>query len=400
MFYDELMTRLSTRNQHQIKLGLETIEQLLLKLGNPHHSLSYIHVAGTNGKGTMVHSLHQELRGNKINVASFTSPCISQVNEQIKVNDHFISDEEIIYYASLVEKANQTLLHSATDFELLVALALLYFSHQEVEVVIMEVGMGGRLDATNIIPSPLVHILTQISRDHVSFLSDDLTAIAKEKAGIIKSNHPTVSYPQTKVVEEVIKKEVKKYGSELFIAQLDQSIDGIYEEMLQKTLLYLSREWKRPLDQWIPLEKLSSLPARMEMIHKKPDVILDGAHNQAALERLLDTASTDAARRKVAVFGILEDKSFDMLLERFSSVFDIIVLTEPDSPRALPVEKLKESFEKHQVHVSESFSHPEVALQYALDAANPLDRIYVFGSFYLAHPIKQWLNEERLKSNS
>lgn len=393
MFYDELMTQLSTRNQHQIKLGLSAIEQLLLQLRNPHHSLSYIHVAGTNGKGTIVHALHQELLINKVNVASFTSPCISQVNEQIKVNNDLISDEELTYYASLVEKANRSLVHSATDFELLVALALLYFSHQQVDIVIMEVGMGGRLDATNIIPPPLVHIITQISQDHVSFLSDDLKKIAKEKAGIIKSNHLTVSYPQIEVVEEVIKKEAEKYGSELFIAQSNQSIEKIYEDILKTTLIYLSHKWQRSLREWIPLKELPSLPARMEVIYKKPNVILDGAHNEAALVRLLDKAEKDVARKKIAIFGILEDKTFDSLLERFSNVFDYIILTEPESARALSMEKLKELFEKAHINVLESFKDPTKALQYALDEAQDDDQIYIFGSFYLAHPIKEWLNK-------
>ena len=392
MTYDELMTILSTRHQHHIKLGLDSIAQLLNALDNPHQKLSYIHVAGTNGKGTMVNGLHQQLIANDVRVGSFISPCIAQVNEQIKINDQLIDDETLATYAQRVDQANQTLEHSATDFELLVALALLYFSHQAVDLVIMEVGLGGRQDATNIIPPPLVHIITQIDIDHTDFLSGDLETIAKEKAGIIKSNRPTICYPATQVVEKVLVEKAKEYDSPIWFAKQEESIWATYETMMKQVLLSLENEWEFLFKKFLSFEEINPLPARMERLSNKPKVILDGAHNEAALMHLLDQVLQDKSSKKIAVFGMLNNKTMDKLFDQFPLRFDRIILTQPMSDRATKPDELVKQFNNQGVTIDRYFDDCIDAVKYALSIAKEEEAIYIFGSFYLAKPIKEWFS--------
>lgn len=329
--------KLFKRTTAGIKPGLEVISALLDELGNPHQKLAVIHVAGTNGKGSVCAMLESVLRASGFKTGLYTSPHLIDFSERFRVNGEQISDDKLEAYIELMEqKADEAETASgfrgATFFEISTALAYQYFADEEVDIAIIETGMGGRWDATNVV-IPLISVITRIDVDHTGFLGDSIESIAGEKAGIIKPGRPVVSAPQSAEVMAVLKKEgqpiIRSYESVSIMKIADPQRVRIETQTL--TLppinLPLLGECQREncsvavaaldvlsdmLDVELQYKKgLESVEwsARFQQIDTDPITILDGAHNPSAGKALVKTLTENYPKHQIGfIFGFLNDK--------------------------------------------------------------------------------------------
>lgn len=273
-------------NQHKIKLGLTSILQIEAELGYPSRSFSSIHIAGTNGKGSVSTKIAYALMYSGKKVGLYTSPHLLSFQERIGINGKFIEEEELMTYWQQVEMISQKIGLSLTFFEILTLIAFLYFAHKQIEVAVIEVGMGGRLDATNII-HPTLSVITSIDYDHKEYLGDTLEKIAYEKAGIIKPCVPLILGSQIAPIS-LLKKIAKENNSPYFLAEKDSDFDSQNKKIaalaLEHTGYEISTEAKNQGLQVRP-------PCRFQVLQKKPPIILDVAHNEAGLEALFHKVS-------------------------------------------------------------------------------------------------------------
>ena len=426
MHYHEAHSWLDQRQQFTIKLGLETTRDLLAELGNPQQRLSIIHIAGTNGKGSVGATLLAVLSAAGYRTGFFSSPHLSEVRERFRLNDTFISRDD---FARLITKLATVLQGQAlpTYFECATLLALLWFAEQRAEAVILETGMGGRLDATNVV-TPLLSIITDISRDHEQYLGATIEAIAREKAGIIKPGIPVVFSGRLPEALPVIEARCKQTGSPLFVfgrhfsgmrrndqdfeyhtlsgevrSGLPLQLQGEHQvvntslavaalELLAPTFPHVSQRLVLGLQQvrW---------PGRMEHIQidrsgKTLHFLLDGAHNEAGVEALVRTLHQQRPRRLLLLWGNMADKSMGPTYADLVALADQIVLARIASPRsALPADlfaRLPEAVQR-KTNCAESV---ERGLALVLQHAAPEDLICVAGSLYLVGRVRQLLSGE------
>ena len=384
----------------QSRLGLDRIRELLDRLGRPQDRLRFVHVAGTNGKGSTCAYLASILRAAGYRTGLFTSPYLEAFEERIRVDGENISAADLFEATLEVREQAEALTDHPTEFELMCAVALVHFARSACDVVVLEAGLGGRFDATNVIDAPEACVIARIGLDHTKLLGNTLTAIAKEKAGIVKHGAPVVSYPQDPEAMAVIERAAAEAGDELAVADFAQLSCGkvawdasspltgadkgaraadsgagapcrqfSYREFrdLQTALLgsyqpsnaALAIETVRVLRErgWnIPDEAVregvadARWPGRFEIVGRDPLFVVDGGHNPQGARALVDTlhelmddsaASRQAARpRVVFVIGVLEDKDYPSMLEAVLPEGDAFVVLTPDNPRALPADKL------------------------------------------------------------
>lgn len=402
--------------------GLERITKMLELMGDPHKALKYIHVAGTNGKGSTCSILASVLKEHGLKVGLYTSPFVTEFNERISVNGENISDDDLAKYTELTaEKAKLAFddEHPITEFEFITALAFKYFSDIGCDVVVLEVGLGGRLDATNVIESPLASVITKIDLDHTGILGDTLEKIAAEKCGIIKNGCPVVTTAENeRSVLEVIMSTAAERGAEVFLNKNCEP-EIIYAGIEGTVFRYCGNEYTvsmpgpHQIDNALTVLKAlktaypeitqdeiqngfknTKIAARCELISKEPLLLLDGSHNPngtEALDRMLDTANIDGA---VAIIGFMADKDVSdalaKVLNRFSKVFTVTVESNPRSMEAGDLAALCKSLGADAV-AADSYSE-------ALKKAKLLNKpIVVFGSLYLAGDIRPLLLAEAAK---
>lgn len=371
MTHEEAMKFIEDSSRFGSKLGLESIRTLLEYLENPQDALKYIHVAGTNGKGSTSSFLNSVLVRSGFNVGLYTSPHLITFNEGIKINSVNIKDEEIAKSANIVKNAVDKMLADGhqhpTQYEIVTAISFEYFKAMKVDIVILEVGMGGRLDATNVIECPLVSIITPIAMDHVGFLGDTIEKVAAEKAGIIKPNCDVVVARQDKDALKVIEDVSKELNSNIYnveyesIKVTDMSESGStfnvqvrekeYEDLhvgligqhqIENALVALTaievlkKHGFEIHDLSIKLGlKETKWAGRLELIQEKPRILIDGAHNlhgAKALSRTIDNVFN--YNKLVAVIGILSDKDIDGVFAQLLPLCDEIIFTKPANPRA------------------------------------------------------------------
>ena len=329
-------------------LERNVIECLLEELGNPHKGLKYVHIAGTNGKGSTSAYVSSILRAAGYRTGLYTSPYIQQFNERIQVDGVQISDEELAEITTEIAEATKRVLarglRHPTVFELITALGFIYFKRRACDIVVLEVGLGGRLDATNVIESPEVAVITNIGYDHMDVLGDTLELIAGEKAGIIKSNCRVVLYSQAKGVEEVIASVCGEKGASLTYADTSLakvrsvSLEGIefdYKEYLGlKSSLLGLYQVKNAVTAIVTAEELikkgyaiseqnirdglagAHWPGRLELLRRNPAVIVDGAHNPQGAAALLESLDALFPGRKINfIVGVLADKDYSSTIE-------------------------------------------------------------------------------------
>jgi dihydrofolate synthase/folylpolyglutamate synthase len=380
------------------KEDLTNIRLLVNHLQNPQEKLKCIHVAGTNGKGSTSHMLAAVLQEAGYKVGLFTSPHLKDFKERIRINGCPISEAFVCDFI----QQNKTFLeqNQLSFFEMTVGLAFEYFKKQDVDIAIIEVGLGGRLDSTNII-TPLVSVITNIGMDHMQFLGNTLEAIAGEKAGIIKPNVPVVIGGYTPETLAVFMKKAKENNVSIYLASdlIDQTPDsdlkGIYQEENKKTVLQtlatLSKFYDFKISQTnlenglIQVAKLTGLQGRWQQLRIKPTVICDTAHNSHGLEQVVKQLLAQDFKRLHIVFGVVNDKDLDAILPLLPQNA-IYYFCKPDISRGLDAEILKTKATKYSL---KGLAYNSVAKAYkdALDTALDTDFIYIGGSTFVVAEI-------------
>ena len=350
------------------KPGLERIGELCEKLGNPQNELKFVHVAGTNGKGSFCSMLDSILRRAGYRTGLFTSPYIKVFNERMQFCGVNVSNEELAEITDYVKPYADSMEDKPTEFELITAIGFEFFKRNKCDVVILEAGMGGRLDSTNIIDSSLLSVITGIALDHVAFLGDTVEKIAAEKAGIIKQNGCVLFGGNGESVMEVIKAKASemnakfhfadKSGLEILSSDLSGSLInyGTYKELRLPLLgLYQPLNAANVLcaveilkDQGFKIDEnavregllAARWPARFEIISRDPLVIFDGAHNPEGIEKAVESIKRYFGDEKVAVLtGVMKDKDYNYIARKFSEIADRAYTITPQNPRALPAEE-------------------------------------------------------------
>jgi len=425
--YTEARAYVDSTERFGIKPGLERITKMLAYVGNPQEKLRFVHVAGTNGKGSTSTMLASILTSAGYRTGLFTSPYVIDFRERFKVDGEMISEEEFAAIMTKVRTVNDLLEKSGcslTQFELITAVAMLWFAQKECNVVVLECGLGGRLDSTNVIKDPLCSVITKISLDHTDILGDTIKQIAIEKAGIIKPGCPVVLAPeQDQAAVSVIEKRCAELGCPLIVSGMDTvmvktvlptasevvyggfrfmvPLAGPHQVENAVTAVNAARELNerglKITDRHIVTGiAKTSIPARFEIISSDPIVIVDGAHNPdgiealcRAIDQLLD------GRSIVGIIGMLRDKAYEEALSKIIPKFEMVLTVTPDSQRALSAKDLAacaEKFAREDVSVK-PVDNLKKAASIALDMTDEAAAVVVCGSLYLASEMRPIMHE-------
>ncbi len=414
-----------SRLKFNIRPGLTRIEALLELLGNPEKELSMLHIAGTNGKGSTVAFTRGILEQLGLNVATFTSPFISSFGERMSINGHPIPDEKLIMYVEQLKPLVEAMdkkekLAGITEFEIITALAFRYFADEKVDVALIEVGLGGLLDSTNVI-QPVATAITTIGMDHMDILGDTLEKIAAQKAGIIKPNTPLVTGKIADEALAIIAQTAQKNQAQHYQYSIDYQVDILENERfnykddeihllnLEKSLLGLhqidnaalavkltmiyAHEVRLSLSKEAIREGLRKTfwPARMEEISQEPLTILDGAHNVHAIQRLLENLKNEFSGRKITfLFSALITKDITEMIKMLQTVDNSkLILTTFDYPKALKLEDFAH-LEKENVMLAEDWKSTYTALKANLKEE---DVLLMTGSLYFMSQIRAYILE-------
>ena len=351
--------------------GLERTLMLLEKMENPQKQLKFIHIAGTNGKGSTAAMSASILRKAGYKVGLFTSPCIYRFNERIQVNGQQISDEDLAAVTSFVKPLAESMEDIPTEFELVSCIGFEYFKRQNCDIVVLEVGMGGALDSTNVIDVPEVAVLTNIGLDHTDYLGSTVVEITRTKSGIIKEGGDAVLYPGQKEVEDVVKAICKERNVRLKMADFDtvqrvsHSLEGqvfhcgsrkdlklplLGEHQLHNAAVVLAIMDTLIEKGWHITEQhiydgMASVtwPGRFDIMGKDPLFIIDGGHNPQCIEALVKNIRDYLTDRRVVVLtGVLADKDYGEMFRPVMGLVEQFVCITPPNPRKLEAEKLAE----------------------------------------------------------
>ena len=345
-------------------LGLESIQALLGVLGDPQEELKVIHVAGTNGKGSTIAFMEAILKEAGYRVGKYTSPVVFEYLEKYQINGENIGEDDFAKLVGKVEVALEQLKEEKgiqpTIFEVETAIAFEYFKDEKCDVVLLETGMGGDMDATNVCKKVLGSVLVSISLDHMGFLGDTIEEIAYHKAGIIKSGCPVVVMDQSQEVMQVVEGYADEKGSKMYVAgktELPVGLKGQWQQYnagVAVKVMEVLREQGYEITEESVVQglKKAKWPGRFEKISEKPLVIIDGAHNPDAAKRLRETLDKDYKdTRFVYVMGVLGDKDFAEVIKLMADRGEYIITLTPPNPRALESEKLAEAIREYNSNV-------------------------------------------------
>ena len=368
MTYSEALEYIHSISWTFCKPGLERIRELCERLGNPEKSLKFIHIAGTNGKGSTASMLSSVLIKAGYRVGLYTSPYIYRFNERMRVMGEDIPDETLAEITEYVRPIADSMTDKPTEFELITAIAFEYFKREGCDVVVLEAGLGGRLDSTNVITTPILSIITGIALDHTAFLGDTVEKIAFEKAGIIKPGIPVLYGGEDKSAEAVISSVAKANGSDFYTtdyscltvseAKASGSVFSYRErENLEIRLLgsYQPKNASLVTDAVDVLRarglKISESAlreglldarwrARFEILRTEPTVIFDGAHNPQGIDAAVDSIKQYYKDERIVIMtGVLKDKDYQYIASRLATVARRVFTITPDNPRALDAEE-------------------------------------------------------------
>ena len=348
----------------------EPLRRLLAALGDPQKGQKYIHITGTNGKGSCAAMLASVLRASKYRVGLFTSPHLYRVNERLQINGREIGDEAFAALISELRAAAEKERLTLKFFELVTAAALLWFARESCDVAVLEAGLGGASDATNVIDAPELAVIMNVGLDHTELLGDTVEAIAEEKAGIIKPGCDCVLYQQSESVTELVRARCELMGARLHIPDF-LSVGSEFDSVLGQSFTYKGEPYALPLpgdhqlrNAATVLEAAAALngrgwklrqgdiehglyavswPARMELLRAEPPFLLDGAHNPQCAEALKNNLLRYFPdQKRVLLVGMLRDKDCVSTLSLLAEAADEFVCIAPDSPRAMSAEELAE----------------------------------------------------------
>ena len=389
------------------KEGLENTWILDKHYGHPHRQYQTIHVAGTNGKGSCSHTIASILQEAGYKVGLYTSPHLVDFRERIRVNGQCISEKYVVDFVH--DFLNWNTHHPSpiypSFFELTTALAFKYFADEQVDIAVIEVGLGGRLDCTNII-TPILSVITNISFDHTGFLGDTLAKIAAEKAGIIKHGVPVVIGEYTDETRPVFEEKAKAVDAPIFFAQdedelgsdLDFELKGDYQARNKQTILTALKVLRESKTNLVPSLSHSLVPTtirnglanvckntglmgRWQTIQERPKVICDTGHNVGGWQYLSKQIAAEPCRQLRIVFGMVDDKDIDAVMELLPK-HAVFYWTQADNHRAIPAETVAQKAESHQLN-GRIYNKVSDAYHAAIADASPDDFIFVGGSSYL-----------------
>lgn len=438
MTWEEAVEHINSVSRYGNRPGAECTKALLARLGNPERELKIIHIAGTNGKGSVCMYIAGMLRSLGLNTGVFTSPHLIRENERIRFNDELISDEDFTDCFEKVHRAELELLNDGfgqiSYFDFFVGIAMLYYAMKRPDVVILETGLGGRLDSTNAVESPVMTVITSISLDHVAILGDTVEKIAAEKAGIIKHGAPVV-YVAGQEYSHVIEEKAEAMGikaagveksqceiHEIGSKHIDFSLDSIYYKdnvfrlatpavyqvmnaalaMTAVQMLVESRCFDRiaydSMDRQNYIDRIRrglesvTWEGRMEQVCE--GFYIDGAHNPDGIAALLDTAAAMKKNTRghyVLMFSAVNDKDYSSMIKEIcdSNIFDEYVITQIEGARCLDVSKIADTFRRYtDGHVNEE---PDVgqAVKKSVECFGGNATVICAGSLYLAGEVRK-----------
>lgn len=417
---------------------LEHMETLLKHLGNPQDKLKVIHISGTNGKGSTCIMIESILRNAGYNIGLYTSPHLQKYNERIKINNIDISDKAFANLAQKIIPECNKMVNlgegQITIFEFITALAICYFSENEIDYVILEVGMGGKYDATNIIKSPILSVITSIGMDHMEYLGDNIEEIALEKGGIIKKNSPTVLYFQSVYVYNVIEQICLQKNSNLYYCntmEINIKCENLYNTVFSiKTnyyeynniILNMIGEYQiyNAATTLLAIEALKDIgltilnknvlkgledaywQGRMELVSENPYIILDGAHNVDGITMLCEYIKKHFTNKNITfVIGVLKDKEYKKMLDMIIPLANNIIITEPISSRALSLEIFETIVSKSIYKQKAIYKEKDIAKAFniAQEITKPDEVIICVGSLYLIGALKKIFFRRRNKND-
>lgn len=423
MTYTEALDYIHSRRPNAPKPGLERIKTLLSLLGNPQKKLKYVHVAGTNGKGSTCAMTASILQAAGYKTGLYTSPFIHRFNERFRIDGLCIPDETLAEITEKVKAAADTMELHPAEFEVVTAIGFEYFARENVDIVVLEVGLGGRFDATNAIDKPECAVICNIGLDHTEFLGDTLPQIAMEKAGIIKPGCSVAMYPaQDEEVVSVIAAICRERGASLRIAE-DDEIELRYDDLKGQEFCYCDDTPLRikllgdhqcrnaatalecievlRMNGWdIPDEAVKAgllatrWPARFELIGKNPWFVADGGHNCQCAEAVrsnLEYYFPD--EKRVLLLGMMADKDIDGFADILAPCADAFVCVRPNSPRAISAQALGEKLKKYKKPV---FIAPDIpqGVAMAKGAAGKDGVVCATGSLYLMGDVREALGKK------
>ncbi len=433
MNYQQAWEFLDRLQFFKIKLGLDSMNRFLTQVDNPHHNLPCIHIGGTNGKGSVGATLCSILTSAGYSTGFYTSPHLSSVRERFKINNRYISRQDFARLISTIVNVLDG--NQITYFECTTTLALLWFAEQKVDFAIMEVGMGGRLDATNVV-TPLLSIITNVSMDHEQYLGDTLAQVAMEKAGIIKNGIPVVSGVADDDSGRVIKQTCNDRQAPLFLfgrdfdgvsrdsdhsrwqynglnrvilTDLPLAMKGNYQVSngslaLAAVQLLQNRGYIITEDQIRAGLTLTRWPGRLESfrLNKLGEIVdthadslqflLDGAHNPAGVTALKHALEDDFSyARLILVWGSMEDKDLQATLQEIAPLADNIIFTRPEYERSATAEQLRDTLPNAMQQKAVLSSSVKQSIDKARELATPDDLICIAGSLYLIGAARQLL---------
>jgi dihydrofolate synthase/folylpolyglutamate synthase len=422
---DDTMSYLRSLGSSGIRLGLERIRELLRRMGDPQKRLKFVHVAGTNGKGSVAAMLAGALTHAGFRTGLYTSPYVLCFRETMRIDGRMIEEGELNDCAAYVRTFAEGMdSDPPTQFEVETAIAFEWFMRRRCDVVCLETGLGGRLDATNVIDPPIMQVITAVSLDHTNLLGDTVAKIAREKAGIIKGGVTVLCPVQPPEVFAEIRQRCEEVGSTLVVPDLsklalsengDPSRGFAYDGLALQTAMAGRFQAYNAVTAAEAVRRLNGLgfaitdadiacgvaharlPARMEILRRSPLVLMDGGHNPAAAEALAGVLQTLDRRRTTLLMGILADKDYRTFLRTLAPYATRLLAVTPPGARALPAAKLAEAAEGLGL-AAEAFGTYDEALTAAFAELEENDALVICGSLYLASRLRP-LVKTRLRAD-
>lgn len=422
MDYIESINWLENRPVPMGDFTTNNIKKLLERLQNPQNHGETIHITGTNGKGSVASFLSNALVENNYKVGKFTSPYLLDIRESIQINGEFIPKENFVKNLKFIKKEIEILDKEniiVSSFEILTSIAYLYFKEQNTDFNIIEVGMGGRVDATNV-EDENISVFCHISMDHMGILGNTLKEIAYQKGGLIRKNSFAFSYPQYKEAKEELVKissesntsfvdfkfeevEIIKSNNEETIfnfrnfKNVKTSLVGEYQAYNASLALIVLEHLKKNYN--LNDEKIkigiseSQNIGRLELISKYPLILIDGSHNEASINMLVENINKFSYDKLILGFSVLRDKNHDKILSKVETLADKIILTEIDNERYTPLKDLKEEFEQITDKEIYAIKDRKKAVEKTIELAAANDLILWCGSLYLIKDIRKIIFE-------
>lgn len=415
MDYKEALAYLDSIEYFGSKPGLERITAMLEKLGDPQNGMKFVHIAGTNGKGSCAAMTASILKAAGYKTGLYTSPYLYRFNERMQINGKEIDDTVLAELVTRVKPVAEAMEDHPTVFEIMTAAALLWYKEQACDIVVLEVGLGGRFDATNVIAAPECAVIMNIGLDHTAVLGDTLEQIAFEKAGILKPGTEAVLFQQTQSVTEVVRDRCEELGISLHVPDFDK-IKTEFDSLYGQTFTYKGESYALPLLGAHQLKNAATVlevtevlrakgwrleqsdvehglyavhwPGRFELLSEEPFFVVDGGHNPQCAQTVRDNLlHYFPAQRRILLLGILRDKDYAGLTAILNEAADEYICITPQSPRALPAQELADFLNRYNKPVAVCDSIRD-GVSLALDRSDEGSVVCAVGSLYSVGEIR------------